>query len=180
MALCVQALDDEMYGGPHPFSEPESRIVKLIAASSPVRSFVNIHSGEYALYIPWDSHPDYAIDLPVGAALPSHDLCAMCCCTSSLCKASQHFATLPAFCYALDVMLYLSNNVLVMLVHALCKTKCTVLHTPFCKRNSCIASNAVMEVLQFMSQPLFTHIVLPGSITDVVHCRLILRWSWSR
>lgn len=61
----MQALDDEEYGGPHPFSEPESRIVKLIAGSSPLRSFVNLHSGEYALYIPWDSHPNYAIDLPV-------------------------------------------------------------------------------------------------------------------
>ena len=64
----MQALDDEEYGGPHPFSEPESRIVKLIAESSPVRSFVNLHSGEYALYIPWDSHPNYAIDLPVWLA----------------------------------------------------------------------------------------------------------------
>lgn len=62
---CLQTLDDEEYGGPRPFSEPESRIVKLIAESSPVRSFVNLHSGEYALYIPWDSHPNYAIDLPV-------------------------------------------------------------------------------------------------------------------
>ncbi len=61
----MQALDDEDYGGPHPFSEPESRIVKLIAESSPIRSFVNIHSGEYALYVPWDSHPDYGSDLMV-------------------------------------------------------------------------------------------------------------------
>lgn len=65
---CLQALDDEEFGGPHPFSEPESRIVKLIAESSPVRSFVNLHSGEFALYIPWDSHPNYAIDLPVCRA----------------------------------------------------------------------------------------------------------------
>lgn len=58
------AADDESYGGPHPFSEPESRIVKLIAENAPVRASVNIHSGEYALYVPWDSRPDYGPDLP--------------------------------------------------------------------------------------------------------------------
>ena len=63
----TQAADDESYGGPHPFSEPESRIVKLIAESAPVRASVNIHSGEYALYVPWDSRPDYGPDLPVSA-----------------------------------------------------------------------------------------------------------------
>lgn len=75
----MQALDDEEYGGPHPFSEPESRIVKLIAESSPVRSFVNLHSGEYALYIPWDSHPNYAIDLPVWFALSPFSLILASC-----------------------------------------------------------------------------------------------------
>ncbi|KAL3139931.1 hypothetical protein ABBQ38_004221 [Trebouxia sp. C0009 RCD-2024] len=75
-----KALDDEEYGGPHPFSEPESRIVKLIAESSPVRSFVNLHSGEYALYIPWDSHPNYAIDLPADTQVVLEQMNVWCQC----------------------------------------------------------------------------------------------------
>lgn len=75
-----KALDDEDYGGPHPFSEPESRIVKLVAESSPLRSFVNIHSGEYALYIPWDSHPNYAIRLPADTQVVLEQMNVWCQC----------------------------------------------------------------------------------------------------
>ena len=63
--MCVQKHESEEYGGPKPFSEPESRIVRLIAESAPLRAFVNIHSGEYALYVPWDSKPEYAPQLTV-------------------------------------------------------------------------------------------------------------------
>lgn len=75
-----QALDDEDYGGPHPFSEPESRIVKLIAESSPIRSFVNIHSGEYALYVPWDSHPDLGSSLMADTHVVLEQLNVWCQC----------------------------------------------------------------------------------------------------
>ncbi len=54
----------EEYGGPKPFSEPESRIVKLIAESVRPQAFVNLHSGEYAIYVPWDSKRSMAPDLP--------------------------------------------------------------------------------------------------------------------
>jgi hypothetical protein len=41
--------------------------------------YVNVHSGEWALYTPWDSKPAYGSGMPVGAAglleLQSNILC---------------------------------------------------------------------------------------------------------
>ena len=62
----LQTTDSDEYGGPAPFSEAEARIIKLIAEDSPLRSFVNMHSGEYALYAPWDSQQKLAVGQPVG------------------------------------------------------------------------------------------------------------------
>ena len=45
----------EEYGGPKPFSEPESRVVRLVAETARPQAYVALHSGEYALYAPWDS-----------------------------------------------------------------------------------------------------------------------------
>lgn len=56
---------DDEYGGEKPFSEPESRIVRLVAEGVHARSFVNLHAGEWAVYIPWDSQPSAAPGLPV-------------------------------------------------------------------------------------------------------------------
>lgn len=55
-----------MYGGPSPFSEPHSRALRDLAARHPPRAFVNVHSGEWAAYTPWDSKPAAAPDLPVS------------------------------------------------------------------------------------------------------------------
>eukprot|EP00793_Prasinoderma_coloniale_P000198 PRCOL_00005708-RA len=45
----------ETYGGPEPLSEFESRAVLALARRfAPLRSYVNVHSGEWALYVPWD------------------------------------------------------------------------------------------------------------------------------
>ena len=62
----LQATDSDEYGGTAPFSEAEARIIKLIAEGSPLRSFVNLHSGEFALYAPWDSQQKLAVGQPVG------------------------------------------------------------------------------------------------------------------
>ena len=64
-ALLQTAPADEEYGGETPFSEPESRIVKLVAEGIRPRSFVNLHAGEWALYVPWDSQHSAAPGLPV-------------------------------------------------------------------------------------------------------------------
>lgn len=43
----------EEYEGPHPLSEPETKLVsKLLVGAT---RYVNVHSGEYSLYMPWDS-----------------------------------------------------------------------------------------------------------------------------
>ena len=45
----------EEYGGARPFSEPEARVVRLVAETARPQAYVALHSGEYALYVPWDS-----------------------------------------------------------------------------------------------------------------------------
>eukprot|EP00775_Hariotina_reticulata_P009641 gene9641-9801_t len=57
---------DEQYGGPGPFSEPQSRLVKQLIDKSTghLLGYVNVHSGEWAMYTPWDSKPAYAPNLP--------------------------------------------------------------------------------------------------------------------
>lgn len=67
---CCNLLQDagqEEYGGPKPFSEPQTRIMKALAAAAQPRAFVNLHSGEYAMYVPWDSQATQAAGLPVSA-----------------------------------------------------------------------------------------------------------------
>ncbi len=65
----MQAAGQEEYGGPKPFSEPQTRIMKALAVDAQPRATVNIHSGEYALYVPWDSEPGQAAGLPVRVSL---------------------------------------------------------------------------------------------------------------
>ncbi|KAK9849119.1 hypothetical protein WJX84_010504 [Apatococcus fuscideae] len=54
----------EEYGGPKPLSEPQTRIMKALATAAQPRAFVNLHSGEYAMYVPWDSQATQAAGLP--------------------------------------------------------------------------------------------------------------------
>lgn len=42
------------YGGSEPFSEPESRAVRELALKYKPTAYVNVHSGEWAMYYPWD------------------------------------------------------------------------------------------------------------------------------
>ena len=70
----------EEYGGPRPFSEPETRIVRLIGQATRPQAFVNLHSGEYAVYVPWDSQAGLAPGLPVdiGEVLEKLDTYCQC------------------------------------------------------------------------------------------------------
>jgi hypothetical protein len=66
-AFCwLQPSSDEQYGGPKPLSEPESRLLRALLLSRPALGYVNVHSGEWALYTPWDSKDGYAPGLPVS------------------------------------------------------------------------------------------------------------------
>uniref|UniRef100_A0A383WP64 Peptidase M14 domain-containing protein n=1 Tax=Tetradesmus obliquus TaxID=3088 RepID=A0A383WP64_TETOB len=57
---------DEQYGGTTPFSEPQSRLMKQVVDANGHRllGYVNVHSGEWALYTPWDSKPAYGSGMP--------------------------------------------------------------------------------------------------------------------
>ena len=43
----------EEYEGKHPLSEPETKLISSILKGA--HRYVNVHSGEYSLYMPWDS-----------------------------------------------------------------------------------------------------------------------------
>ena len=44
----------EEHGGDKPFSEPQSRALRDLAMADPPVAYANVHSGEWALYVPWD------------------------------------------------------------------------------------------------------------------------------
>ena len=50
-------LRGEEYEGPHPFSEKESQLIKSILDQG-INQYINIHSGEKSIYIPYDSKRD--------------------------------------------------------------------------------------------------------------------------
>lgn len=54
-----------MYGGEEPFSEPQSRFLRDHALLWKPVAFINVHSGESAVYIPWDSRDTMGAHLPV-------------------------------------------------------------------------------------------------------------------
>ena len=70
----------EEYPGPEPFSEPESRAVRRVAMNSRPHGFANVHSGEWALYVPWDHKPARAEGLPPDAGWLLERLNAHCEC----------------------------------------------------------------------------------------------------
>ena len=48
-AIHLQTGEGEVeYGGSKPFSEPETRIVRLVAENTQPQAYVNLHSGEWA------------------------------------------------------------------------------------------------------------------------------------
>jgi hypothetical protein len=63
--LYLQDPTNEQYGGESPLSEPESRLLKHLIDQRKTLGYFNVHSGEWALYTPWDSKPAYAPNLPV-------------------------------------------------------------------------------------------------------------------
>ncbi len=58
-----------MFGGAHPFSEPQSRMIARLALSGgvPAKAYLNVHSGEWAAYSGWDSKGAVGPGLPVSA-----------------------------------------------------------------------------------------------------------------
>jgi hypothetical protein len=42
------------FGGAKPFSEPQSRALRDLATTLRPTAYANVHSGEWAIYVPWD------------------------------------------------------------------------------------------------------------------------------
>eukprot|EP00955_Chlamydomonas_euryale_P042746 352421-Chlamydomonas_euryale.AAC.27 len=60
----------ESYGGAKPFSEPQSQYIRERAEEWNPAAFINTHSGEWAVYIPWDSRQSVGSGLPMMPAWP--------------------------------------------------------------------------------------------------------------
>ena len=58
----------EEYPGERPFSEVESRVVRDLARSFAPHGYANVHSGEWAVYVPWDHKPEFAQSLPADTS----------------------------------------------------------------------------------------------------------------
>ena len=70
----VHESSDE-YGGPEAFSEPQTRIVREVVSEIHPQAFINLHSGEWAMYVPWDSKKEVAEKLPVSTACRTSSSC---------------------------------------------------------------------------------------------------------
>jgi hypothetical protein len=49
-----------------PFSEPQSRFLRDAASRWKPVAFINVHSGEWAVYTPWDSRESLGAGLIVS------------------------------------------------------------------------------------------------------------------
>ncbi|GBF92370.1 hypothetical protein Rsub_05572 [Raphidocelis subcapitata] len=72
----------DTYGGPSPLSEPQTRLLRAEMDAAPLAGYVNVHSGEWALYTPWDSKPAYAPGLPADLPKLVERVAAVCGCTA--------------------------------------------------------------------------------------------------
>jgi len=72
----------EEYGGSSAFSEPESRILRDIGNSWAPHTYVQTHSGEWALYTPWDHKALWGSDLPADTRQLLKNLNVHCGCVN--------------------------------------------------------------------------------------------------
>jgi hypothetical protein len=71
----------EEYGGPAPFSEPQSRALRDLARALRPVAYVNVHSGEWAMYVPWDHKKTLAEGQPADTEALLEALNTHCQCT---------------------------------------------------------------------------------------------------
>jgi hypothetical protein len=75
-------IGQEEFGGQSPFSEPETRILRELGISFKPHSYVQTHSGEWALYAPWDHKALWGSDLPADTQALLKNLNVHCGCTN--------------------------------------------------------------------------------------------------
>jgi hypothetical protein len=73
-------LSDDSYGGSLPLTERQSRLVKQLAEKERPRCYINVHSGEWAAYSPWDSKRSKPPDLPPAMPALMRELGRVCNC----------------------------------------------------------------------------------------------------
>lgn len=69
----------EEYEGPHPLSEKETKLVSSLLLSG-VQRYINVHSGEYSMYMPFDSNvtPPPNADRMRHVLNTLHPMCPQC------------------------------------------------------------------------------------------------------
>jgi len=70
----------ETYGGPRPLSEPQSKHMTELCTRWKPKAFVNVHSGEWAVYTPWDSRTSLGAGLPGDMAALIKQMGDLCGC----------------------------------------------------------------------------------------------------
>ncbi|EFJ41462.1 hypothetical protein VOLCADRAFT_98500 [Volvox carteri f. nagariensis] len=79
-AFASEPPSSEMFGGPYPFSEAQSRLIARLALEGGrvPKGYINVHSGEWAVYSGWDSKSGVGPGLPEDLSdllIRSGDVC---------------------------------------------------------------------------------------------------------
>ena len=90
-----------MYGGEAPFSEPQSRYLRDRAQEWKPAAFVNVHSGEWAVYTPWDSRGTMGAGLPEDLGPLVDRMSGLCDCMAGPAGAVSNYL---AFGTSMDYM----------------------------------------------------------------------------
>lgn len=92
----------EEYGGPAPMSEPQSRALRdLVRGLRNVLGYVQVHSGEWAMYVPWDHTKAEALGLPADTHALLNLLNGQCQCTRGAGGSASNYL---AFGTSMDYM----------------------------------------------------------------------------
>lgn len=72
-------ISSDEYEGPHPLSEKETQLVSSLLLSG-VKRYINVHSGEYSMYMPYDSNssPPPHADRMRQVLNILHEQCSQC------------------------------------------------------------------------------------------------------
>ena len=93
----------EEYGGPGPLSEPQSKALRDLVLNfhGTVVGYVQVHAGEWAMYVPWDHAKTEALGLPPDTHALLDAMNAQCQCTRGSGGAASSYL---AFGTSMDYM----------------------------------------------------------------------------
>lgn len=82
---------EDEYGGAQPFSEPQSQALRQLAQQLLPTAYANVHSGEWAVYVPWDHKRALALGLPTDTPQLLEQLNTHCKCTRGAGGAASNY-----------------------------------------------------------------------------------------